>query len=153
MRTTHSDFGKRIRAYSFVELMVVLVLIALLFAAAVPSYRQYLLRTHRIEAHLMLLRASGLQEEYFFQHGRYATSADELYVGLQDASHPVRNAHYVLGVEIPSDCSRSARAYCYVLVARAVGTQRLDVGCQMWRMDESGLVHVYDSDGRVSGHC
>ena len=57
---------------TLVEIMVVVGIVALLAAVAVPSYRQYTIRAHRTEAKAALLRLATNQERFYLQNKQYS---------------------------------------------------------------------------------
>jgi len=60
------------RGFTLIELMIVIVIVAVLAAIAIPSYRQYVLRTHRAEAKRTLLDVATAQEKFYLQNNTYA---------------------------------------------------------------------------------
>lgn len=66
------------RGMTLVELMVVVVVISILGVIAIPSYRQYILRTHRTEAKSALLTLQTNQERWYLQNNTYTTNPEQL---------------------------------------------------------------------------
>jgi type IV pilus assembly protein PilE len=64
----------RERGVTLLELMAVVVIIGILAAIAVPSYRGYLLRAQRTDATAALLRLAAAQEKFYLQNNRYASN-------------------------------------------------------------------------------
>ena len=61
-----------VTGFTLIELMIVIVIVAVLAAIAMPSYRQYVLRTHRTEAKRSLLNVAVAQEKFYLQNNTYA---------------------------------------------------------------------------------
>ena len=61
---------------TFIELMAVVLIIAILGLIAVPSYRQYAIRAHRTEGKAALLRLATNQERFYIQNHRYSDAVD-----------------------------------------------------------------------------
>ena len=61
----------RFAGLTLIELMVVLLIVGMLGAVAVPTYRQYVIRAHRTEARTALLRLAANQERHYLQHNTY----------------------------------------------------------------------------------
>jgi type IV pilus assembly protein PilE len=69
---------RRPRGYTLVELMLVVVVIAILGAIAIPAYQRYGYRARRVEAQEMLLRVRHAQERHHATYHRYAQAIGEL---------------------------------------------------------------------------
>ena len=64
-RTAHCgeiEMRNKVTGFTLIELMIVIVIVAVLAAIAMPSYRQYVLRSHRTEATRTLLNVAVAQE-------------------------------------------------------------------------------------------
>jgi type IV pilus assembly protein PilE len=59
---------------TLIELVIVVAVMGILLAIAVPSYQGYMLRVHRTEAIRMLLQASMCQQRIHAGHGNYDTN-------------------------------------------------------------------------------
>jgi type IV pilus assembly protein PilE len=63
------------RAFSLIELLIVLVLLGILTAVALPTYDEYILRSHRAEARTALLQAALRLEREATATGVYPNAA------------------------------------------------------------------------------
>jgi len=59
---------------TLIELVIVMAVMGILIATAVPSYRSYMLRVHRSEAIRILLQAAMCQERIYASNGSYDTN-------------------------------------------------------------------------------
>lgn len=98
-----------------VELLTVIAVVAILTALAVPSYREYVLRTNRMEAINILLEVASCQERIYVRFNQYdadrcgaaATTANGLYtVGMTTSN---TNQNYTLtatalGAQVNDSC-------------------------------------------------
>lgn len=66
------------RGFSLMELMVAVVIIGILAAIALPSYRGYVMRTNRAVAKAALSELLARQESYAADHKGYALNFDRL---------------------------------------------------------------------------
>lgn len=71
---------KRSRGFSLIELMIVVVILSVLAAIAVPGYQDYKRRALRSAAGSVLLEVVSKQEQYAVSNRTYATTLAELAV-------------------------------------------------------------------------
>lgn len=74
------------RGFTIIELLIVIVVISILAALAIPSYRQYVMRTHRTVAKVALQDLLIRQESYAVDHKRYAADFERLGVAGSGAA-------------------------------------------------------------------
>lgn len=65
---------KKARGFTLIEMLVVVAIIALLAAYAIPNYRQYVVQSKRAEAHAKLLEVAGMYEKFYANTNRYPTN-------------------------------------------------------------------------------
>ena len=111
------------KGMSLIELVIVVALMAILLAMAVPTYSAYMLRVHRTEAIRMLLQASMCQQKIYAGRGLYDTSQ------CQPASEQQR---YRISYASPDTRDRNFRA-----MATPQGAQLGDP-CGSLSLDQSG---------------
>ena len=80
--------------FTLVELMITLVIIGILIGVALPSYRQYVIRSNRVDATSALLRVAANQERFYLQNNTY--SADLADVGFPGGA--TTEGHYTLAI-------------------------------------------------------
>jgi type IV pilus assembly protein PilA len=69
-------YMKQIRAFSLVELMVVIAIISILAAVAVPSYKDYVTRSRLTSGMVILDTLKTLATEYYSINGSFPTLDD-----------------------------------------------------------------------------
>lgn len=65
---------KKILGVTLIELMVVVMIVGIIAAFAIPSYRQYVLRANRADAKATLLRLAAAQEQFYAQNNTYTNN-------------------------------------------------------------------------------
>lgn len=76
--TVKAPLALTTRGFTLIEVMIVVVIISILAAIALPSYQQYVQKSRRVDAKETLLRMATLQERFFFQESRYSKTIAEL---------------------------------------------------------------------------
>ena len=116
----------RSKGFSLIELIIVMLVIAILAAIAIPSYRSYILRSHRIDATRALHDLASRQERYYFSYNRYATTLSDLGTNASAAG-----IYYTLDIETASHTD-------YTVRATAVATQTQDATCETLSLNRAG---------------
>ena len=68
----------RQRGVTLIELMVVVVIVAIIFAFAFPSYERYIVRSKRAVAQNALLQVADRQQQFFMDNKRFAADLTNL---------------------------------------------------------------------------
>lgn len=129
----------RSRGFTLIELIVVVAILAILAGFAVPSYMQYVLRSHRVEARNALQEmANRLQQNYSVTRtwsklgdGTDVVIGNALPLKWNLSQTPASgSARYLITVVSVSDTG-------YQLKATAQGAQASDI-CGAMFLDQSG---------------
>lgn len=123
---------KQQKAFTLIELMITVAVVAILAAIAYPSYQSQILRSHRSEAKAALLQAQVEQEKYFLQSNSYGTLAQigAGKLGLK-AGDLTAGGYYKIEFENLTGTTYRAKA-------TAQGSQANDTGCTVLSIDETG---------------
>jgi type IV pilus assembly protein PilE len=66
---------RRHRGVTLIELLVAVMIVSILAAVAVPSYRSYVLRTHRAGAKAAMMDIASRQQQFLMSNRAYADTA------------------------------------------------------------------------------
>lgn len=105
------------RGVTLIELILVVSVVAILAAIALPSYQKYVLKGRRAEAIAALNAIQQAQERYRANSPSYAATLSELAQGSTSPS-----GHYGLSLS-------AVTASGYTITARAQGQQAKDQDC------------------------
>jgi type IV pilus assembly protein PilE len=89
------------RGFTLIEVMIVVAVIALLATIAVPSYRQYFIRSNRSAAQSAMMDIANRQQEFLLANRAYADRAALEASGYAPPAE-VR-ANYSWSIDLPAD--------------------------------------------------
>src|ERR1700682_6449593 len=84
--------------FTLVELMVTVVVAAILFAIAVPTYTSQMQKARRTDARSALLDLAGREERFFSVSTAYTATASQL--GYAALGHPIGSGYYKIDVAL-----------------------------------------------------
>ncbi|WP_448100688.1 pilin [Luteibacter jiangsuensis] len=117
--------------FTLIELMIVVAIIAVLSAIAIPAYKDYMVRTQAAEGLVVATGAKAAIWEYFHNKGKFPSSNES--AGLPSASS--LTGKYVSSVELQSS-GRITIAYAH----SDTNSQLHDATLQLSPIDNAGSI-------------
>jgi len=144
LQSARSDRQYRQAGFSLIELLVVLVIMGVLSALALPGYTRYVQRGNRTEVMTALLEAQHFMERYYSVNGQYLSPANAVPMLPQrlQGIPSQGTVRYQLSV-------REATLNSYLLQAVPEGSMADDV-CGSLTINQTGLRGVLNSTNSVS---
>jgi type IV pilus assembly protein PilE len=121
--------GRRSAGFTLIELVVVITVVGILAAVALPSYFEQVRRGHRAAAQAALLDVATRQKQFVIDRRAFAGSLAEL--GITAPGE--RSLQYSVSIEAPVD----ALPPTFRIVATPQGSQASD-RCGVLAVDEAG---------------
>ncbi len=146
--------SKHNQGFTLIELMIVVAVMAVILAIAVPSYQEYVRRANRTEAKNLLLRIAAEQEKFFTTFNRYsanitgARTGNPATSGLNMADDTQQGAgdtaFYNVAIVVPGN------GLSYTLTAAPAGAFQTPDVCGALTLDNAG---VRDALGPNPDNC
>jgi type IV pilus assembly protein PilE len=114
--------GQRVRGMTLIELMIVVGIVALLAAVALPSYNRQVQKSRRTDGHNILLRIAAEQERYYTNFNRYTANLNAAPPGgLGMVSSVSEHGYYVVTAAV------GAGGQTFTLTGTPQNTQAADL--------------------------
>lgn len=134
--------------FTLIEVMIVVVIVGILVAVALPGYQGSMQKGRRADAKAALLDVAGRQEQYMLDRGTYTNDMTDLGFGADPMDS--EEGHYT--VDATGDCDAAGTTTdlgrCYELTAtpKAGSPQVDDARCTSFIIYSNGVKTATGSD-------
>lgn len=125
-----------------IEIIIVMVSVSILMTLAYPSYKNYLLKSHRSDAFQTLIHDQMILERCYAQHFSYNTDCS----ALPSFPHISLLGYYTIALS-------DNKATTYSLTATPVGPQAQDTLCAILTVNQANVRSAFGSSGATQAEC
>jgi len=147
MKSNNTPLGGRQQGITLIELAIVVAIIGILTAIAVPAYEDYVKRARRSEAQVALTELANLQERFFSQNLAYTSTI----AGTPGADRIVfpnvsENGYYQIQIQAADATSYDLRAIPQGSQAGDGAFRLTSAGQKQWDKNDDGVFDGSDKD-------
>lgn len=135
---------KRQAGVTLMELLTVMVVVAILAAIAIPSYRRYVMRANRTDAKTAILAMAGELERCYTRFNTYADADTNCSLTLTGVSSS--NGDYKVSAS-------NLSATTFTITAVPQGGQAKDTQCGSFSLDQANERKVTGTLSADPGQC
>lgn len=135
------------QGFTLIELMVTVVVVAILAAMIIPSYRNYVIKSNRSAAESFMLSIANKQEQYILDARAYTATLGANGLGLSIPADIAKNYSFSIAVSNPTSSTPT-----YAITATPTVTQN-DTQCGVIATDQTGNksgLCTTDANGNVT---
>ncbi|MDE2251082.1 MAG: prepilin-type N-terminal cleavage/methylation domain-containing protein [Gammaproteobacteria bacterium] len=141
--------GAAARGFSLIELLVVMAIIGILAAIAIPSYVSHVRKARRTEAKSALLDIAGREERLYSVTNAYSDVPADIAYAAAGVNYPlpVGGGYYAVSVALVAG---PPAGYTITALPVAGKGQDQDTGCAAFTVDQAGRQSAVDSTGAIT---
>lgn len=129
------------KGFTLIELMIVIVIIGILGAVALPSYNNYVMKGYRSQGFAFVQDLANKQETYYNMTGKYGwlNQLDSVGLGVEERNGEkiLTDGAIILEQRYKLTNKRGSDTFSYTL--KAIGSQLNDTDCKTITIDQDWL--------------
>lgn len=118
--------------FSLIELMTTVAIVGVLASIAIPTYKNYSIKSHRVEGKSLIMEIMQRQEKYYTENNTYTTNLSLL--GYSSSPVTSEQGYYSVSASAAADGITNN----VVLTAQPIGSQSSDTECGSFKMNSNG---------------
>lgn len=136
--------ARAVAGFTLIEMMIVVVIVAILAAIAIPIYQTQIMESRRTSAKSALLDIAGREEKYYSTNNTYTMELSDLgytQVTSNEIQVPGNGTNYY-NVAInsnPASASTSASTFIVTASPYPNSSQQNDTGCNAYSITDMGV--------------
>lgn len=155
MNTTASAVGtpsRNLSGFTLVELMIVVTILGIIAAFAIPSYQAHVTKSRRADAKATLLSLAQAME------AQYTNTMDYTKASLGSASTDIFPAEAPLDskekfYDLSIDANETTPRYFLIWATVKTGSALTDDDCHAFWLDSGGKRGAFDVNGNAQAQC
>lgn len=134
--------NKQIRGFTFVEILIALVILGILSIIAYPSYMEYVQKSRRTDAQAILSQDQLIMERCYSQNFSYSAAC----VARPAFPQVTPAGYYTINIS-------NLTATTYTLTATPLGPQLKDTTCATMSVNQANVKTAADSGATSQSEC
>ena len=147
---------RKLAGFTLIELMIVVAIVAILSAIAIPAYQKYIMQSRRTSAKSALFDLSGREEKYYAANNYYPASLSSVGYSTVDGSGALQvpnntNEDYY-SVTIAVTAATGTTPASYKATSTTVGNQSND-SCGNFSITDLGVQGATGTNSGTGSGC
>ncbi len=136
--------GRKNSGFTLIEVLVVVAIVGILSAVAVPGYQSYVLKTFRANAQSYIMNLATQQEAYYLRNNQFASLAQLNSTGLLSDGVAHEDSDLFEGRYKITESTADNNNFSYQL--EAINVQAKDTDCPSLSVDQDTLIKGLSAD-------
>jgi len=145
----YSQDKTQAKGFTLIELMLVVAILGIIAAVAIPSYLGSIQKSRRTDATETLMRLAVAQENFYMQNSRYALDI----TGLNNGSGDSTQGYYDITASGCTDSDSIKTCFILRATAKSASVQADDKDCAIFTIDSHNKRSAKNDSGVTTSDC